>query len=132
MPYGYQIVNGKAVPNPTDAEKIKNFFTMYLTGLSIKKAGTIAEIPLTPRTLKRILINPIYGGADPFYPPLIPTETSNQAIRTAQVRTHPSKKKARNIMPVDNEFIFVRSSSCTGSVQELFDRIIPVRAMRLP
>ncbi len=128
IPFGYQFVNGKAVPNPEEAPKVKALFNLYLSGLSIKQAGALAEIHLSPGALKRILINPIYGGADPFYPPLVPSEISDQAIRRVAIRYKPQKRKARQPLPVDTEFIFARQAQGVEDViQSLFDRIIPLK-----
>ena len=133
IPFGYQIVNGKAIPHPVEAPKVRSFFDFYLSGLSIKQSGALAEIHLTPSPLKHILLNPIYGGGDSFYPSLVPDETSQQAIRRVATRSKPHKKtKKRQFLPVDTEFVFSRATSSPHtSVQELlqniFDRIVPVR-----
>ena len=136
IPFGYQIVNGKAIPHPQEAAQVKELFDWYLSGLSIKQSGAIAEIHRTPTALRHLLLNPIYGGADPFYPPLIDSELSERAVLRVRQRAaaHEGKNKSRikKPIPVDTEFTFVRGNPIhLASVQEflqnVFDRIVPVR-----
>jgi len=136
IPFGYQIVNGKAIPHPQEAAQVKKLFDWYLSGLSIKQSGAIAEIHRTPTALRHLLLNPIYGGADPFYPALVDTELSERAILRVRQRAaaHEGKNKSRikKPIPVDTEFTFVRGNPIhLASVQEflqnVFDRIVPLR-----
>ncbi len=136
IPYGYQIVNGKAVPHPVEAAQVKSFFDWYTSGLSMKQSAALAEIRLSPGALRHILLYPIYGGADPFYPALVDATTSERASLRVRQRAAghigKNKKPIKRPVPVDTEFTFVRDNPIhLASVQEflqsLFDRIVPLR-----
>ena len=51
IPFGYQIIGGKAAPHPVEAQQIKTFFDWYLSGLSMKQSAALAEIRLSPGAL---------------------------------------------------------------------------------
>ena len=134
IPYGYQIVGGKAEPHPVEAPQVKELFELYLDGLSCIQAGRLAEIPRSPGAIKHIIMNPIYGGSDPYYPALVPADDSERAILRASQRALPLTgkpgRRALTPIPVESEFVF---SSSTGHVdstilQSLYDRIVPLRA----
>ena len=136
IPFGYQIVNGKALPHPVEAQQVTSFFDWYLSGLSMKQSAALAEIRLSPGALRHILLNPIYGGADPFYPALVDTELSERAILRVRQRAaaHEGKNKSRikKPIPVDTEFTFTRATSTRPrtvqeALQAVFDRIVPLR-----
>ena len=136
IPYGYQIVNGKAIPHPVEAPQVKELFDLYVAGMSIKQSGAIAEIHRTPTALKHILLNPIYRGSDPFYPALVTTESSERAALRVRQRASghigKNKKPIKQPVPVDTEFTFVRGNpthprTVQEALQSLFDRIVPLR-----
>ncbi|MBR3105585.1 MAG: hypothetical protein IKH30_00205 [Clostridia bacterium] len=136
IPYGYQIIGGKAVPHPVEAPQIKELFDLYVAGMSIKQSGALAEIRRTPTALKHILLNPIYGGSDPFYPALVDAEMSERAALRVTHRgaghIGKNKKPLRQPVPVDTEFVFTRAAlshptSVQALLQNVFDCIVPVR-----
>ena len=136
IPFGYQIVNGKAVPHSIEAAQVKSFFDWYTSGLSMKQSATLAEIRLSPGALRHILLNPIYGGADPFYPALVDATTSERAAlrvrQRAAAHIGKNKKPLKQPVPVDTEFVFTRAAlshptSVQALLQTVFDRIVPLR-----
>jgi len=100
-PYGYRIINGKAVIDEQAAEQIKTLFQSYLTGDSLATAAKKAEIRACHAGIGRILQNKHYLG-DEYYPALIDPDTFAAAeaerIRRAEklgrVR-EPKAKKGR-------------------------------------
>lgn len=74
IPYGYQIVDGKAVVDEKQAKTIRKFYNAYLEGLSLTKAAENAGLKLTHSSAGRILRNMNYLGND-FYPTIIDNET---------------------------------------------------------
>ena len=136
IPFGYQIVNGKALPHPVEAQQVTVFFDWYLSGLSMKQSAALAEIRLSPGALRHILVNPIYGGADPFYPALVTTDSSERAALQVAQRAAghigKNKKPVKQPIPVDTEFVFTRATSTRPRtvqefLQNVFDRIVPLR-----
>lgn len=139
IPYGYQIVGGKAEPHPVEAPQVKELFDLYLDGLSITLAGRLAGIPRSPGAIKHIIMNPIYGGNDPYYPALVPANDSERAILRVSQRALPLTgkpgRRALPPLPVESEFVFSSSAPfhaenpVVGSIlQSLYDRIVPLRA----
>ena len=115
---------------------MKELFDWYTSGLSMKQSATLAEIRLSPGALRHILLNPIYGGADPFYPALIDAETSEHAAlrvhQRAEAHIGKNKKPVKRPVPVDTEFAFLHSTkpevrSVQEFLQNVFDRIVPLR-----
>ncbi len=50
-PYGYRIEDGKAVVDEKTSEQVKELFSGYLAGLSLKEAAKKAGIPRKDRLL---------------------------------------------------------------------------------
>ena len=78
MPYGYRIENGKAAVDDIAAEQVKELFSGYLAGLSLKDAAKKAGIDCYHATVSKMLQNKHYLG-DEFYPPIIDEETFEKA-----------------------------------------------------
>lgn len=77
-PYGYRIEDGKAVVDDKAAEQVKELFSGYLSGLSLKNAAIKAGIDCYHATVSRMLQNKQYLG-DEFYPPIIDEEIFEKA-----------------------------------------------------
>ena len=77
-PYGYRIEDGKAVVDDIAAEQVKELFSGYLAGLSLKGAAKKAGIDCYHATAGKMLQNKQYLG-DEFYPPIIDEETFKKA-----------------------------------------------------
>ena len=73
-PYGYRIINGKAVIDEQAAEQVKNLFQSYLTGDSLAMAAKKADIKSFHAGIGRMLQNKRYLG-DEYYPAIIDAET---------------------------------------------------------
>ena len=101
-PYGYRIINGKAVINEQATERIKILFQSYLTGDSLATAAKKAEIIAFHAGVSRMLQNKRYLG-DEYYAALIDPDTFTAAeaerIRRAEklgrVREPKVKKRGR-------------------------------------
>ena len=85
MPYGYRIENGKAAVDDIVAEQVKELFSGYLAGLSLKDAAKKAGIDCYHATVSKMLQNKHYLG-DEFYPPIIDEETFEKASLEKQKR----------------------------------------------
>ena len=84
-PYGYRIENGKAAVDDIAAEQVKELFSGYLAGLSLKDAAKKAGIDCYHATVSKMLQNKHYLG-DEFYPPIIDEETFEKASLEKQKR----------------------------------------------
>lgn len=73
-PYGYRIINGKAVIDEQAAERIKTLFQSYLTGDSLATAAKKADIKSFHAGIGRMLQNRRYLG-DAYYPAIIDPDT---------------------------------------------------------
>lgn len=69
-PYGYNIVNGKAVADEEKANQLKALFKAYIEGSSLKAAAESAGIIITHSSVGNILRNERYLGTV-FYPSII-------------------------------------------------------------
>ena len=77
-PYGYRIINGKAVVDEQAAEQIKTLFQSYLTGDSLATAAKKAEIIAFHAGISRMLQNKRYLG-DEYYSAIIDSDTFTAA-----------------------------------------------------
>ena len=73
-PYGYRIVDGKAVINETAATQVRELYKNYLSGLSLTNAAKEAGLDLLHSGAKRMMRNMHYLGDD-FYPTIIDKES---------------------------------------------------------
>ena len=85
IPYGYEIVDGKAVLKAGEAGKVKLLYRYYLDGYAIQTSGERAGIQLSISTIGHILKNPVYRG-DHYYPQIIDDETWCRAQEERQSR----------------------------------------------
>lgn len=69
-PYGYRIVDGKAVIDEAAATQIRELYKNYLSGLSLTNAAKEAGLDLLHSGAKRMMRNKHYLGDD-FYPAII-------------------------------------------------------------
>jgi len=78
IPYGYKIIDGKAVVDEEQAENIRNLYKEYISGLALKVAAENAGLKLSHSSAGRMLRNRHYLGDD-FYPAIIDKETFDKA-----------------------------------------------------
>jgi hypothetical protein len=83
-PYGYRIINGKAVVDKQAAKQIKTLFQSYLSGDSLATAAKKADIKAFHAGISRILQNKCCLG-DEYYPAIIdPDEYA--AVQAERIR----------------------------------------------
>ena len=109
-PYGYRIINGKAVVDKQAAKQIKTLFQSYLSGDSLTTAAKKADIKAFHAGISRMLQNKRYLG-DEYYPAIIdPDEyAAVQAERIRRVeklgRIHEAEKQKDVVYPSTFSFI---------------------------
>lgn len=85
--YGYKIVNGMAEVDFQQATNLRQMFSLYLKGLSIRDAAREAGIEKSACHCGKYLADSRYMG-DEFYPQIIDEETYNQVQAERQRRNH--------------------------------------------
>lgn len=107
IPYGYRIERGKAVINELEAEKVRELFSFYLSGLSIKKAKEAAGIDTCVRTANNMLQKETYLGDD-YYPAIIERATFNAAaeerLRRLESFGNRRPKKPKDVIEIKTRF----------------------------
>lgn len=84
-PYGYDIVDGKAVVDEEKAEVIRKICKNYLAGMSFVNAAKDAGLSMSHCGVKRMTLNSRYLG-DEFYPSIISKETADAIEEERQRR----------------------------------------------
>ena len=77
-PFGYKIENGIAVIDQPAADKLRQLYKNYLSGMSLSKAAAAAGIKTYRGTAKRLMETVHYLG-DSFYPAIIDKDTYQKA-----------------------------------------------------
>lgn len=83
IPYGYDIIDGKAVINEAAAEQVRIFFRHYLNGVALTKAAELVGMKLFHGSAGRMLRNKHYLGDD-YYPQIIDKEIFDKAEKLRQ------------------------------------------------
>ena len=78
LPYGYKIIDGKAVVDEEQAKNVRCFYKEYISGLALKVAAEKAGLKLTHSSAGMMLRNRYYLGDD-FYPAIIDKEIFDKA-----------------------------------------------------
>lgn len=91
-PYGYDIVDGKAVVNEEKAEQIRKICENYLGGMSFMAVAEDVGLFMSHCGVKRMIQNERYLG-DEFYPAILSKETAN---RIEKERLRREKMLGRN------------------------------------
>ena len=78
IPYGYMIVDGKAVIDKEKAETVRQFFEFYILGQSLKAASDNAGLNIFHGSAGKMLRNRHYLGDD-YYPAIITQEIFDKA-----------------------------------------------------
>lgn len=131
IPYGYQIIDGKAVQDPVESRKLRVFFDRYVNhGDSVAAAAAMAEIQMAKESCRRMLTNPVYLGTD-YYPQLITPalmEKAKQAM-TVKRKGYVGRKGSRlKPIPVRTQFTFNPSKAPeTNRASWLYDQIQPIK-----
>ena len=79
IPFGYDIIEGKAHINEQETGQLKKYFRLYLEGLSMSAAAQEARLPCSSTTLPHFFKRKEYIGTD-YYPPIITAEYQKQLV----------------------------------------------------
>ena len=78
VPYGYEIVNGRAAVDKSKQKKIRQLYQNYISGMSLSKAAEEADIHILHGMVAKLLSNRHYPG-DSFYPQIVDRNTFEKA-----------------------------------------------------
>ncbi len=117
VPYGYKIVDGRAVVDKAAQKKVQLLFQNYLAGMSLSKAAEEAEIHVPHGMVGKILSNQHYLG-DSFYPQLIDKSTFEKA---AVERKHRAEKLGRTNLKKPTVQKTVSTAFTLAKIEEYFD-----------
>jgi hypothetical protein len=87
IPYGYRIVDGKAVVDEVQAEQVRSFFEEYISGKALKVAAENVGLKIFHGSAGRMLRNTRYLGDD-YYPAIIDQELFDRAEEERQSRAN--------------------------------------------
>lgn len=76
VPFGYRLKNGKPVIHEEEANKIRDIYTGYLSGLSFAAAADKTGLNLYHGTVRNMMRDKRYLGTG-FFPAIIDEETFN-------------------------------------------------------
>ena len=116
-PFGYRIKNGKAVIDEPAAEKIRQLYQNYLSGMSMVAAAKAAGIDTYHGTVKRMMGNRHYMGDD-FYPAIIDVNTFTEAMLERQRRAKKLGRTDRIKPPVKKT---APTTFKLGKIKEFYD-----------
>ncbi len=84
IPYGYRIVDGKAVIDEERAAKVRSIFADYLSGMALMNVAVKTGMKAVHSSVGKIIRNRHYIG-DAFYPAIIDKNTFN-AVEKMRIR----------------------------------------------
>lgn len=116
-PFGYRIRKGKAIIDEPAAEKIRQLYKHYLSGLSMENAAKEAGIKIYHGTVKRMMENRHYMGDD-FYPAIIDVNTFTEAMLERQRRAKKLGRTDRIKPPVKKT---APTTFTLGKIKEFYD-----------
>lgn len=94
IPFGYDIIDGKAVINERKMQQLKLYFKNYLDGQSMADAARVAHLPVSSSTYPNLFKRKEYCGTD-YYPAVITKEYQKQLVTEWQRRKdeHPRRRR---------------------------------------
>lgn len=117
VPYGYKIVDGRAVVDKPAQKKVQLLFQNYLAGMSLSKAAEEAGIHSPHGMVGKLLSNQHYLG-DSFYPQLIDKSTFEKA---AVERKHRAEKLGRTNLKKSTVQKTVPTAFTLAKIEEYYD-----------
>ena len=105
--YGYRVKEGKPVIEPQEAERLRELFGNFISGMAYKLAAESAGISknVYHKSVKNMLMNRRYLG-DGNYPRIITPDVFEQVQAEIQRRgeLHPSKPKPSPVVSLPSSF----------------------------
>lgn len=132
IPFGYQIVDGKAQINEAEARQLKKYFSLYLEGASMAEAAKEAGIQCSPTTFRNLLKRKEYCGTD-YYPAIISSDYQEKLESEWENRKGQTVRQPRERIPkgvrIYTDFRMVKNGADSKDLVEkmnlLYQRIRP-------
>lgn len=111
-PYGYRIVNGRAVIDEAEANNLRKICENYLNGMSFINAAADVGIHKTHSGVKNLIQNKRYLG-DSFYPAILTEETAKK-VEAERIRREQAlgrdrrRRKGKSSPAVSTQFSLPR------------------------
>ncbi len=111
-PYGYDIINGKAVVNEEQADNLKKVCENYLSGMGYIAAAADVGLTMQHSGVKKMIENKKYLG-DEFYPPILTQELHERVVaerlkRSKALGRQQRKKKEQKEQTIPTKFAIPR------------------------
>ena len=90
-PYGYNIIDGKAIVDETQADQVRALFDAYISGMGLTVAAKKAGLNIYHGSAGRMLRNTHYLGDD-YYPAIIDKTTFDKAEEVRMAKANYLKK----------------------------------------
>lgn len=116
-PYGYKIVNGRAVIDEIEGAAVRKLYEGYLGGLGLQAAADEAGIPINHCQAKRMMLNKKYLGTD-YYPALVSEDIMEQ-VKAELARR--AGKPGRVFEPKEQDLPIVPTRFQFGKEEMSFD-----------
>lgn len=140
IPFGYEVIGGKAFINEKEAEQLLLYYRRFLDGETMNAAAREARLPCSQTTYCTLLSKKVYLGTD-YYPPIISKEYQDQLIaeykkRRAQASKPPKKRPVKGVK-VYTDFRLVRPRAYAPDdpvdcAAALYQRIRPKKNIGAP
>lgn len=93
-PYGYDIINGRAVVNEEQAAVVRKVCSNYLSGMTLVAAAADAGLTMKHSGVKMMMLNKRYLGND-FYPAILDKNTVKKIRDELERRQKTMGRKGR-------------------------------------
>ena len=118
IPFGYDIIDGRAVVNEEKIEQLMLYFTRFLDGLSMADAARVARLPVSSSTYPKLLQRKEYCGTE-YYPAVITEDYQQKLVAEWQRRKkeHPRRRRkpADKGVRVYTKFRLAQSATATAT-----------------
>lgn len=134
IPYGYRIVDGKAVADDISSSRLLRFYKNFLSGLPMSAAAKEAGLPVCPSLYPSLFYRAVYIGTD-FYPAIMTPSYQLQLQAEYERRRASSNqgrhKRPKKTVPIHMYFRlrYPAPPAAADPVQSLYDRIKPINSI---
>lgn len=104
IPYGYEVKDGKIFIVEEAADKVRQIFQNYVSGMSLTESARIVGHPITHSMVKQLLQRKCYIG-DSFYPRIVDENLFSRVQIELQKRQKSTGKTRRKVPVIRTNFV---------------------------